>query len=241
MRRLIMLAAFALAVSGCEATRHATCRSMGKKKVFKSVCNFHNRRGECTSWVGMDVWEKYCVSWECHPGYVYEREGVCIEPAEAKRRRAEEASELRRKEETAAHERQRACDRGDSEACRKAGRMQDALDLVESRCAEGDASGCQDLRVFLEAGARPTGDYGRISAAMERLCHEGRASGKFQQVWACHSLGQMHREGWGVPRDPVRAGTFFAIACDRSVAVSCAALAGLSETGKARAQPSSPR
>jgi TPR repeat protein len=214
----------------------------GFQRVHRTVCTHYNRRGECLGWASREFTEKACRRWECDPGFVRtEHDGVCVEPAERERQLAEAAKRNERKKADAEAKLQRRCDGGDSEACRKAGRAQDALAMVESRCAEGDAAGCQDLRVFLEAGARPTGDYGRISASMERLCHEGRDSGTFQKVWACHSLAQMHREGWGVPRDPGRARAFFALACDRAIAVSCAALAEMSESGKARAQPSSPR
>jgi TPR repeat protein len=111
-----------------------------------------------------------------------------------------------------------------------------ALKLYEAACAvattdEGCTSGCNSLgsihyygKTHPSSNARVTSDRVQAAKYYEKACAVGCLN-------SCNTLGDMSRDGDGIPADLVRAAAVYQKGCDGRFAPSCAALSELYAAG----------
>ena len=115
-----------------------------------------------------------------------------------------------------------ACDRSNAYACMQLGlhlwqtdrpaNTATILRLLGTSCDAGLGDACKHMGDFLGTERDPRAApvlaevYRRAIEIYEESC--GRKHG-----WSCHRLGEMHRNGLGVPRDDAKADSYFERAC----------------------------
>jgi hypothetical protein len=124
---------------------------------------------------------------------------------------------------------ERACDRGDANACGRLGFLYSegksvesdparAMELFDRACAGSDATGCYNLAVELLNGPEATRDARRARSVLEGPCQE-------RDVRSCGFLGILERDGVGGPTDLPNAIRNFELACDGGNNIACTNLA----------------
>jgi TPR repeat protein len=125
----------------------------------------------------------------------------------------------------AAGQYQRACGRGDSEACNALGVLyrtggtvpQDpftAVAFFSNACGSGNADGCNNLGVMHEQGAGLPRDLAAARQSYERACDLGSGLG-------CSNLGALYHFGRGVALDQEKARSLFEQACSAGTEIGC--------------------